>query len=114
MRLGRAEGYMWHKRGQTSRGSLCRGPEDVEKKMRQKGNLIRHSENVTISDVLLANLQSTYIGLGHNRVVEHWPRKLTLFNQQHLKKKHNQEKLYKDKMNPEFCCPQIWWLSQFS
>lgn len=79
---------MWHERGRKSRGSLCKGPEDVKKKkMRQKGNLIRHSENVMISDALFANLQSTYVGLKHIRVVEHWPRKLTLFNQQHLKKK---------------------------
>lgn len=57
MRLDRAEGHRWLERGQKSRGSSCRGPEDVKKKkMRQKRNLIGHSENVTISDVLLANL----------------------------------------------------------
>lgn len=57
MSLDRAEGHRWHGRGQKSRGSSCRGPEDVKKKkMSQKGNLIRHSENVMISDVLLANL----------------------------------------------------------
>lgn len=57
MRLDRAEGHRWLERGQKSRGSPCRGPEDVKKKkMRQKRNLIGHSENVTISDVLLANL----------------------------------------------------------
>lgn len=43
------------------------GPEEVKKKkIMQKGNVIKHSENATmISDALYATLKSMYAGLGH-------------------------------------------------